>query len=123
MLLSDEDIRRIEEIGHRRDLFVLFDRKGYAKLKNAKGHCVFFNLESKRCIIYRWRPLGCRLYPVIFDEEKWIVLDPLCTATERLTEKQIAQNGSKVLRLLEKIDAQAESRHDLLRQDRRAQRG
>jgi hypothetical protein len=54
--------------------------------------------------------LGCRIYPVMYDEEKGIVVDSICHAQGTVTEKQKAKRGKKVLKLLEKIDAEAEKR-------------
>ncbi len=110
MLLSIDDISRLEELGYRKEFFVLFDEGGYARLRNLDNHCVFYHVENQRCKIYGFRPLGCRLYPVIYDEQKGIVLDIICRATGHLNEKQIARRGCKVLRLLDRIDAEAESR-------------
>ena len=110
MLLSKEDINRLEGKGYRREFFILFDKEGYAKLRNLQRHCVFYDIENRQCKVYRDRPLGCRLYPVIYDEEKGIVVDEVCHAEGKLNEKQMARKGQKVLKLLERVDAEAESR-------------
>jgi len=110
MLLSTEDISRLEGQGYRREFFVLFDKEGYARLRNLQGHCVFYDAENRRCKVYRFRPLGCRLYPVIYDDEKGIVVDEVCRVKGRLNEKRMARKGVKVLKLLERIDAEAEGR-------------
>ena len=112
MLLSEEDINRLEGKGYRREFFALFDKEGYAKLRNLQHHCVFYDVENRRCKVYRDRPLGCRLYPVIYDEEKGIVMDEVCHARGKLNEKQIRRRGQKVLNLLERVDAEAESRRN-----------
>jgi Fe-S-cluster containining protein len=102
MLLSTEDIERLERKGYQQGFFVLLDREGYPKLRNLQNHCVFFNVENKRCMIYHSRPLGCRLYPLIYDEQRdncgWF-----CRAKGKLPENQMAQRGRKVLRLLERL--------------------
>jgi Fe-S-cluster containining protein len=41
-------------------------------LKNRNGRCVF--LGDKGCIIYSFRPEGCRLYPLIYNENNGKVL-------------------------------------------------
>ncbi len=113
MLLSIDDISRLEELGYRKEFFVLFDEEGYARLRNLDNRCVFYDVENQRCRVYSCRPLGCRLYPVIYDEQKGIVLDNICRSREHLSEKQTARKGRKVLRLLDRIDAEAESRRSL----------
>jgi Fe-S-cluster containining protein len=110
MLLSAEDIERLEGKGYRKEFFMLFDEEGYAKLRNLRGACVFYDPENRRCKIYKFRPSGCRLYPIIYDEEKGIVMDEVCRGKGRLNEKRIERKGAKVLRLLERIDAEAKSR-------------
>jgi len=108
MLLSTEDIERLERKGYSKKFFVQFDSEGYAKLRNLHGHCVFYDAEKQRCKVYRERPLGCRLYPVIYDETKGIVVDSICQAQGSL--KEIERKGKKVVKLLEKIDAEAKRR-------------
>jgi Fe-S-cluster containining protein len=110
MLLSKEDIERLERKGYPREFFVLFDKEGYATLRNLKRHCVFFDVENRRCKVYGDRPLGCRLYPIIYDEEKGIAVDEICRAKDKFSEKVLARKGKKVLKLLERIDAEAECR-------------
>ncbi len=113
MLLSIEDINRLEGLGYRKEFFVLFDEEGYARLRNLDNRCVFYDVDHQRCTVYNCRPLGCRLYPVIYDEQKGIVLDSICRSRGHLNEKQIARKGRKVLRLLDRIDAEADSRRNL----------
>ena len=110
MLLSTEDIERLERKGYSKNFFVRFDSEGYAKLRNLQDHCVFYDAEKQRCKAYTDRPLGCRLYPVIYDETKGIVVDNICPAGGNWNEKKIEKKGKKVIKLLEKIDAEAKRR-------------
>ena len=110
MLLSTEDIERLERKGYTREFFAKCDPKGYITLRNYRGYCVFHDVEKRRCKVHADRPLGCRLYPVIYDEAKGIVVDTICHAHGTVTEKQKAKRGKKVLKLLEKIDAEAKRR-------------
>ncbi len=110
MLLANADIERLERKGYSKEFFVRFDRTGYAKLRNRLGHCVFYDTEKQRCKVYRERPLGCRLYPVIYDEAEGIVADSICPARGNWNEKRIERKGKKVIKLLEKIDAEAKRR-------------
>jgi Fe-S-cluster containining protein len=110
MLLSAKDIERLERKGYNRDFFAHFDQEGYAMLRNYRGYCVFYDAEKKRCKVRAYRPLGCRIYPVIYDEDKGIVVDAICPSRGSVTEKQKAKRGEKVLKLLETIDAEAKKR-------------
>jgi Fe-S-cluster containining protein len=110
MLLSAKDIMRLEKKGYNRNFFVHFDSEGYATLRNYHGHCVFYDPEKKRCKVRANRPAGCRIYPVIHDEDKGITVDSICPNRNSVTEKEKTKKGKKVLRLLETIDAEAEKR-------------
>ena len=110
MLLSESDIERLERKGYDRDFFVRFDSEGYATLRNYRGYCVFYDVEKSRCKVRAHRPVGCRIYPVIYDEDKGIVVDHICPSRSSVNEKQKAKRGEKVLKLLKTIDAEAKRR-------------
>ena len=110
MLLSEADIKRLVDKGFSLDFFVKFDKQGYAQLRNFSGYCVFYDLHNRRCSIYANRPEGCRVYPVILDEEIGIILDEICErrCTINLREKML--KGKQVVKLLKTIDKEATSR-------------
>ncbi len=110
MLLSQKDIIRLEMKGFVKNYFAKIDRQGYALLKNRDGYCVFYDLNKKQCSVYSDRPLGCRVYPVILDEEKGIVFDDICDSCDTISEKEKNYKGKIVVKLLKKIDAEAEKR-------------
>ena len=110
MLLSEKDIKRLETAGFSKNSFVKFDRQGYALLRNQDGYCVFYDLNQKQCRIYSDRPVGCRVYPVILDEEKGIVFDDICNSCNTISEREKKYKGKIVVKLLERIDAEAEKR-------------
>ncbi len=118
MLLSSKDIERIEKLGYTRNFFVRFDNKGYATLKNHHGHCVFYNPEKRRCTVRTQRPAGCRIYPVIYDEDRGITVDTICPSRNTLTDKQQTKRGEKVIKLLKSIDDEAKRRRAKLEQNR-----
>ena len=81
MLLSNRDVERIRKIGFDPKSFVV-EKDGWMYLKNHNGRCVFHN--GTKCLIYKDRPDGCRLYPVIFDmDRKCAVLDDDCPYKDR----------------------------------------
>lgn len=110
MLLSEADIIRLEKQGHRRESFVRFDPEGYALLRNRQGNCVFYNPTAKCCGVYLFRPVGCRVYPVLFDEDKGITLDSICPAQATITAEEKTRKGKTVLKILETIDQEAHAR-------------
>lgn len=76
MLLLKDDVRRIMSLGFKEGFFIV-ESRGFKKLRNSNGRCVFH--DGWQCTIYPNRPLGCRLYPVIFDENlNHSVMDRLC---------------------------------------------
>ncbi len=86
------------------------DAEGYALLRNRQGHCVFFNSQERRCDVYSFRPSGCRVYPVVFDEDRGVVVDFICHAQGSISEAEKARRGKCVIKLLRKIDAQTQAR-------------
>jgi Fe-S-cluster containining protein len=107
MLLSKKDVKRLEDRGYRKKQFVRYDKHGYAYLRNREGYCVFYDQTCRRCSEYESRPSGCRVYPVIVDEEHGIILDSICEARDSITEQEKSVKGRRVVRLLEVIDAEA----------------
>jgi Fe-S-cluster containining protein len=110
MLLAQKDITRLEKLGYNPKQFVRFDREGYAVLKNRGGYCVFYDPVKRCCSVYASRPMGCRVYPVIVDEETGIVLDSICESRHSISEREKKLKGARVVRLLEVIDAEAAKR-------------
>jgi Fe-S-cluster containining protein len=110
MLLCKKDIKRLEKRGFCQNQFVNFDKIGYAFLKNHEGYCIFYDLKNRKCSVYKDRPSGCRVYPVILDEETGIILDDICQSRNTITLEEKRIKGKKVIRLLEIIDAEASER-------------
>jgi Fe-S-cluster containining protein len=110
MMLSADDITRLEKRGYSQDSFIRIDREGYALLRNRQGHCVFYNAQERHCRVYGSRPSGCRVYPVVCDEEKVIMVDSICHAQTTISEQEKARRGKRVLKLLERIDIEAQNR-------------
>lgn len=110
MLLSEKDIKRLVDRGFGRSFFAKFNSEGYAQLKNRQGYCIFYDIEKRGCRVYVYRPSGCRVYPVILDEEKGIILDAICQSRKTVTEKEKNVKGKRVTKLLERIDREASDR-------------
>jgi len=76
MSLTSSDINRILRLGYRLENFAV-KVEGEWRLRNIDGKCVF--LGDKGCRIYPYRPLGCRLYPLVYDESSGTVrFDEIC---------------------------------------------
>ena len=102
MLLSKMDIKRIESLGYSCDFFI-DTQDGWFQLKNREGHCVFHN--GVKCLIYKHRPEGCQLYPIIFDKESnCAILDEECPYRNKFL---ITMNSRKKLfRLVSNIESE-----------------
>lgn len=94
MLLSEADIQRLRDAGH--DGFVA-ERDGWRVLANEDGACVFLDAEG-RCSVHGIRPMGCRLYPLIFDRDAGPMLDvDVCPYTEAFDVPDGAQQAVRAL--------------------------
>jgi hypothetical protein len=109
MLLSEADMKRLEKAGYDARRFARQDKHGYVRLRNCHGFCVFYDVERRRCRVYRHRPLGCRVYPVIFGEEEGVILDDICPVRETVSRVELERKGKTVVRLLRRIDREAEN--------------
>ena len=110
MMLSEMDIKRLEKIGYSPKEFVRYDRQGFAKLRNRRGHCVFYDLEKKRCKVYKFRPSGCRTYPIIYSEGEGIIVDDLCPLKNTVSKRELKRKGIELMKLLHRIDEEAAER-------------
>lgn len=107
MLLSNSDNERLERVGHNKQNFVRYDKLGFARLRNHNGFCVFYDVAKHRCGIYRHRPTGCWIYPVIYKEQEGIAVDDLCPMKNTVSEIELKRKGKKVIELLQRIDNEA----------------
>lgn len=110
MLLSNEDIKRLEKRGFHKKYFMKIDKNGYALLKNRNGYCVFYDTKGHQCSVYVDRPAGCSVYPVIVDEDVGVIVDDICPEKDSITQQEKEDKGKAVIKLLEVIDAEAEAR-------------
>jgi Fe-S-cluster containining protein len=103
MELSSEDIKRLEEAGYRLEEFAVIDN-GVTRLRNVDGYCYFYSRTDKRCRIYRNRPLGCHLYPVVYLPDEGAIVDELCPMGHTISEQELRAKGKTLNQLLKKID-------------------
>jgi len=110
MLLAEADIKCLEKAGYTRKKFVCYDKKSFAKLQNHRGYCVFYDTEKRRCKVYEYRPVGCRVYPVIYSIEEGVIIDDLCPMKNTVSTTELKRKGKGVMKLLQKIDEEAKTR-------------
>jgi Fe-S-cluster containining protein len=77
MLLLEDGVERIVSLGFKEGPFAV-ESDGFKMLRHGSaGRCVFHDVEQ--CTIYSNRPAGCRLYPIVFDENlNYPVKDAFC---------------------------------------------
>jgi Fe-S-cluster containining protein len=99
MPLSSFDIQRIVKRGYDLSDFTI-KTDGGRLLKNIAGRCAF--LSEDGCMIYPYRPEGCRIYPLIWDEDRGqAVRDYLCPyASEFEVKKEDITQLKNLLRRL-----------------------
>jgi len=114
MLLSKADIQLLKELGYSLEDFAFCDKKGFVRLKNRKGCCVFYDSKTKKCKVYENRPLGCRIYPIIFSEEEGVIVDDPCPMKNTVSKRELKHKGNILIELLERINCEAEKRDRVL---------
>ena len=84
MPLSEEDMRRLESLGHERAAFTVTGPDGWPTLatrepvrEGATQRPCFF-LHDERCSVYADRPQGCRIYPLVVNEQGRLLRDEDC---------------------------------------------
>jgi Fe-S-cluster containining protein len=111
MPLTRVDMRRIAREGFRLSDFAI--KVGVEwRLRNSSGRCFF--LSGGLCRIYSLRPEGCRLYPLVYNEDTGKpAIDDLCPhRVEFETDKEDVTSLIKLIRRLEK-EAEKERKHPL----------
>jgi Fe-S-cluster containining protein len=103
MELSSSDIERLERAGYHREQFSVQDND-VIRLINVGGRCYFYSLAEGNCRVYRNRPLGCRLYPVVYLADDGITIDELCPMGHTVSERELRAKGKILVNLLKKID-------------------
>ena len=102
MELLPEDIDRLEALGYRLEDFAVRGRDGVWRLRNINGHCVFYDEESKKCKIYEYRPIGCRLYPLIYDGSR-VTVDKQCPAWHTVPRSEVARLAPIVVEFVRRV--------------------
>jgi len=99
MELLAYDIERIESLGYKLEDFAVFDGE-FWRLKNVGGYCFFYDVERRRCRIYEHRPIGCRLYPLIFNGEE-VSVDRTCPMWRTVPRREVERLANYVVWFVE----------------------
>lgn len=107
--MSSNDIKRLKEAGYRPEKFAVID-DGVTRLRNVDGWCYFYNLADEKCRVYRKRPLGCYLYPVVYHSKEGAVIDALCPMGHSISEQELTTKARALLRLIKKLDTERKTK-------------
>ncbi len=98
MILTQEDLERIESAGYNREEFLLpmDESDNFFQLKNVESllgkKCYFLNLKGD-CSIYKIAPKGCKLYPLIKNlDTNEVMVDFDCREKEWFKSKEYMQS-------------------------------
>lgn len=101
MELLPEDIERIESLGYRFEEFAEVGQDGIVRLRSVDGRCVFYDPVTRSCRIYEHRPIGCRLYPVIYVNGE-VTVDRLCPTWYTVRKSELVRLASLVRDFVER---------------------
>ena len=107
MELSEEDIERLERIGNSRVEFSIFGEDGIPRLRNVGKWCYFLDSAKRLCRVYVNRPLGCRLYPIVYSIDGLVTVDPLCPMALTMCQDELRDKGSELIKLVKTIEKEA----------------
>ena len=99
MELSSEDIERLKEMDYRLENFTVID-DGVTRLRNVDGYCHFYSRDDKKCEIYKKKPLGWCLYPVVYLVNECAIVDELCPMGQTILEQELRTKGKCLDKLL-----------------------
>ena len=103
MELSSKDIKRLVETGYRLEEFAVMN-DGVTRLRNVDGWCCFYSPADKKCRVYRKKPLGCHLYPVVYLVNDGAIIDELCPMGQTISKQELRMKGKILDKLLKKMD-------------------
>jgi Fe-S-cluster containining protein len=109
MEVSGEDIARLVGTGYCRNEFSVTDGNT-VRLRNIDGRCYFYDVKSGKCRVYRKRPLGCRLYPIVYLLGEGAVVDDFCPMGHTISEKELRRKAPTLSTLINKMDDEKKKR-------------
>ena len=109
MLLSKEDIERLERLGFSREDFTVSGEDGLTMLRNAGEWCYFYDPEEKKCQVYEYRPLGCFIYPVTYSNDEGVITDELCPMRHTISKRELKTKGQILLKQLKRTTSEVTS--------------
>jgi hypothetical protein len=110
MELSENDAEKLERIGYSREKFSIVGEGGILHLRNVCKLCYFFDSAKRKCRVYARRPLGCRLYPIVYSLDGCATVDPFCPMTSNICQEELRAKESELIKLVKTIENEAVAR-------------
>jgi len=107
MMLPFEDVKRLERLGYDSQKFIFRDRQGFFRLQNNHGHCFFYDIWNRSCKVYKDRPLGCHIYPVIYQVGKGIRVDDICPMKGTVSKRELERKGKELSDLIRRLSQES----------------
>ena len=111
MPITNAEAKKLQrQTGLQLEAFSYVDDEGIRRLLNNSDTkaCVFLAVNDYAenglgvCKVYESRPLGCRLFPIVLNEQDVAILDELCPHRTEFPMPQ-EEDGVKLLLLEEKL--------------------
>jgi len=107
MMLSFEDVKRLERLGYDDRKFIFRDRQGFFRLQNDHRHCFFYDIENHGCKVYKDKPLGCNIYPVIYQVGKGIRVDGICPMNDTVSKRELERKSKELSNLIQRLSQES----------------
>lgn len=109
MELLNSDVRRLTALGFKPEEFISIYKR-IPRLKNVNGFCYFYDRDRRECKIYSKRPLGCRIYPVIYIEGDGPSIDKLCPMWHTVSYEEFKVKARILRNILKRLNEERRNR-------------
>jgi len=103
MELSNSDIEKLEKAGYHKNEFTTTEN-GVTRLRNINQMCYFYDPTDKKCRVYKNRPKGCHIYPVVYLANEGATIDGLCPMGHTISKQELRTKAKTLIKLLRKMD-------------------
>lgn len=110
MELSEEDVERLKGIGYSRGEFSVMGEDMIPRLRNVGRWCYFYDPAKELCRVYMNRPLGCRLYPIVYSIDGQVTVDPLCPQAWTISQDALRDREKDLIKLVKTLESEAAAR-------------
>lgn len=88
VILSEKDLDMLVSLGYDLNFFAV-KRGSHYYLREYGGKCVFYDVDSGKCRVYKYRPTVCRLYPLVYQDKNVILDIENCPEARNIDEDRL----------------------------------